>query len=160
MINKFIKAKKIIIFILFPVFLTTFGEFILKSTINTYDSNHKDQKIIVYNNFLCRAPRIHAALPDRLLAVSLESLALMSHPKIALAVSCIFLGGLLWLLAMSKFELSFLYPFLSINYLAIIVGSQLMLGEDVSIFRYFSVFFIIIGLVLISRSPYSEDKKE
>jgi len=62
----------------------------------------------------------------------------------------------LWLIAMSKFELSYIYPFLSLNYVIILVGSQLLLGESVSLLRYGSVLLIVIGLVIISRSPYFE----
>jgi drug/metabolite transporter (DMT)-like permease len=69
---------------------------------------------------------------------------------------CIVAASILWITAMSKFELSFLYPFLSINYLCIIFGSKLFLNESISLNRYISAIFISIGLILISRSPYSE----
>ena len=52
-----------------------------------------------------------------------------------------------------KFQLSFMYPFLSLNYVIIIVGSDLFLGERVAVNRYVSILFIIIGLVIVSRSP-------
>ena len=64
------------------------------------------------------------------------------------AITMITWGGILWLVAMSKYELSFIYPFLSINYISIVVGSQWV--------RYLSVIFIVVGLILISRSPNSE----
>jgi drug/metabolite transporter (DMT)-like permease len=72
------------------------------------------------------------------------------------AITMITWGGILWLVAMSKYELSFIYPFLSINYISIVVGSQWVLGEEVSWVRYLSVIFIVVGLILISRSPNSE----
>jgi drug/metabolite transporter (DMT)-like permease len=72
------------------------------------------------------------------------------------AVTIITLGGVLWLVAMSKYELSFIYPYLSINYISVLLGSQWVLHESVGWSRYVSVIFIVIGLVLISRSPHSE----
>ena len=73
-----------------------------------------------------------------------------------MAIALIFCGGILWLVAMSKFELSFIYPFMSLNYVVIIIGSQLLLNESVSLSRYIAVGFIGVGLFFISRSPYSE----
>ena len=78
------------------------------------------------------------------------------NPWILLGLGSIFVGGVLWLVAMSKFELSFIYPFLSINYVAIVIGSQWILGEEVSLYRYLSIVLIIAGLIFISRSPFSE----
>ncbi len=70
------------------------------------------------------------------------------------------IGGVLWVVALSKYELSFLYPFLSINYTAIVIGSEILLKENVSLWRYLSIIFIIAGLYFISKSPYSEKQKD
>jgi drug/metabolite transporter (DMT)-like permease len=75
------------------------------------------------------------------------------HPIIFLAVSFLIGGSILWLYAMSKYQLSFLYPFLSMNFLIITVGSQFLLHENVSLTRYIAVGLIIIGLIIISKSP-------
>lgn len=72
---------------------------------------------------------------------------------IALAIALIILGGVIWLIALSRYELSFLYPFQTINYIIIIIGSSIILGEQVSINRYISIIFISAGLIIISRSP-------
>lgn len=113
-------------FVILPVLLTSFGEFLLKFTLNA-----------------------QAGLPP---TTMLET---VMNPYIAFAFLMIFGGGIMWLVAMSMFELSFLYPFLSINFLIIVVGSQFLLGESVSMIRYVAVFLIVIGLVFISRSKYS-----
>ncbi len=81
------------------------------------------------------------------------------NPGVLLALATITSGGILWVIAMSKYELSFLYPFMSINYLVIIVGSQLLLKEAVSPFRYLAMGLIVTGLIFISRSPNSESKE-
>ena len=60
------------------------------------------------------------------------------------------------MVAMSKFELSFLYPFMSLNYVIIVISADFILKEDVSLYRYVAIVFIMIGLAIISRSPYSE----
>jgi drug/metabolite transporter (DMT)-like permease len=132
--------KKILIFIILPVFLTTAGELMLKHAINM------------------QAPML--TVQDGSLFSFINSVVQpFLDPFVLACIIAIVSGGALWVIAMSKFELSFLYPFLSINYAAIIIGSQPILGETVSLFRYLSVVFIIMGLVFISRSPYSDNQE-
>ncbi len=75
------------------------------------------------------------------------------HPGVFLAFSLIILGGVMWLYAMSKVHLSFMYPFMSLNYVVILFGSEFGLHESVSWYRYSAVGLIVLGLLLVSRSP-------
>ncbi|RAP32996.1 hypothetical protein DID77_03765 [Candidatus Marinamargulisbacteria bacterium SCGC AG-439-L15] len=126
------KLKKMIAFVFTPILLTIVGEFILKDTVNQLPPLNGVGSILM----------------------------ILQSPGILMGVSLIVIGGLLWLVALSKFEMSFIYPFLSINYVAILVGSQLFLGEEVNLNRYVAMGLIIIGLIFISKSPYSEKSKE
>ena len=140
--------KNIILFILFPVLLTTIGEFVLKFNINKGLETSVSSVTHVEKDLKNKI----AVVSDNLLSVKIQ------WPMVS-AIAMIILGGLLWLVAMSKYELSFLYPFLSINYTAIVIGSQFFLGEEVSFYRYLSIVFIIIGLILVSKSPHSIQEK-
>ena len=125
--------KKILIFILIPILLATCGEFLLKHTIN--------------------------ALPPTDNVIGLMGyIKPFFNPLILLSIITIVSGGVLWLVAMSRFELSFLYPFLSINYIAVVLGSQWVLDEKVVWTRYVAIGLIMVGLIIISRSPYSESE--
>ncbi|MSR88658.1 MAG: hypothetical protein EXS67_03275 [Candidatus Margulisbacteria bacterium] len=73
-----------------------------------------------------------------------------------ISIALILIGSILWLIAMSKYQLSFIYPFMSINFLIITVGSQILLHENVSLYRYLAVMLIIIGLIIISKSPNAQ----
>ncbi len=148
--------KKILIFIMIPVFLTTVGEFILKFNINHLDASPKPHPHI--QHVIDSIPFVSTPMSEKLTDAMMYLTTVAFHPGIVLAIACIVIGGVLWVLAMSKFELSFLYPFLSINYLAIVIGSQFILGESVSIYRYVSIVLIIIGLFFISKSPYSDSQ--
>lgn len=86
--------------------------------------------------------------------------ASLYSPKVLVAIACILLGSIFWLYAMSKYQLSFLYPFMSMNFLVITVGSQVFLNEKVSIYRYLAVGLIIIGLIIISKSKNTEAEKK
>jgi drug/metabolite transporter (DMT)-like permease len=148
--------KKILIFIVFPILLTTFGEFVLKSTINDSQTavlNAKTPAVITSVIYSIPIPKKAANL---LQTTFTTLLFYITNSKIMFSTICILIGGILWLVALSKFELSFLYPFLSINYIFIILGSKFLLHENVGFFRYLSAVLIIIGLIIISQSPYSE----
>ena len=152
--------KRIAIFILLPIILTVSGEFVLKATINDIFST---KTTITTNNTqdikYCQE-KIKPTLNQKIDCILSDLKIFVLNTKIVLSLLAIILGGILWLVALSKFELSFLYPFLSINYLSIIFVSQILLKETVDLYRYLSVVLIILGLVFISRSPYSESEND
>lgn len=128
--------RKFILFIIIPVILTSGGEFVLKHAVNTQSETTSISTMSKSNiDFLASAT------------------VLLENPAIILAFCMIITGGILWLVAMSHFELSFLYPFQSLNLLVVVVGSQVFLGEAVSLYRYIAVLLIMGGLIVISRSP-------
>ena len=73
-------------------------------------------------------------------------------PFVALGISLYFLGVFFWLYALSKVELSFAYPFVSLSYVLVVVLSWLFLGESISLVRWAGVIVICFGVFLISRS--------
>ena len=76
-----------------------------------------------------------------------------------LGLTCVFSASILWIVGMSKFQLSFMYPFMSLNYILIIIGSEFLLKEDVQMNRYISIILILIGLIIISRSQHIKIKE-
>ena len=91
--------------------------------------------------------------------IQIPALGITLTPMILVAMVMIFIGSILWLGAMSQYQLSYIYPYLSINFLIITVGSELLLGEKMSLFRYVAVTLIILGLIIISKSPHSSATK-
>lgn len=77
---------------------------------------------------------------------------LISNIWLWLAILCYGLSILLWMSVLSKVELSFAYPFLSVGYVISAVVGHLLLGENLSAIRIAGVIVICIGVVLISRS--------
>ncbi|MFH1331855.1 MAG: EamA family transporter [archaeon] len=58
----------------------------------------------------------------------------------------------LWLVVLSKLDISYAYPIVSINYVAIALSSKFFFKEKVSLFRWASIFIICFGVVLVSIS--------
>ena len=122
--------KHIFLFIFIPIISSVIGEFILKFTVTGLTIG------LDFNSLLF----------------------LVTEPGILLGVCLIIISAVLWIVGMSKFQLSFMYPFLSINYVVIVVGSEFLLNENVDLSRYCAIILIVIGLMFISRSPYSKIK--
>ncbi len=64
------------------------------------------------------------------------------------------LSALVWLVVLSRASLSFAYPFASLTYVLILVFDKLVLDETVPPLRWAGVAFIIVGIVLVSRTPH------
>ena len=59
---------------------------------------------------------------------------------------------LIWMSVLSKVEVGFAYPFLSIGYIFAAVVGHMAFNEHLSMTRIIGIIFICIGVVLISRS--------
>lgn len=66
------------------------------------------------------------------------------------------ISAMFWMLALSRTSLSFAYPFAALTYVLILLFDRLVLREPVILLRWTGVLFIIIGLVLVSRTGEHE----
>jgi drug/metabolite transporter (DMT)-like permease len=73
-------------------------------------------------------------------------------PFIIIGILIYFLGVFFWLYALSKVNLSFAYPFVSLSYILVVFSSWWLLGESISLLRWTGVMAICLGVFLISRS--------
>lgn len=59
---------------------------------------------------------------------------------------------LIWIKVLSKVELSYAYPMVSLGYVLIVIFSYFILKENVTIIRVIGILVIIIGVVIVSKS--------
>jgi drug/metabolite transporter (DMT)-like permease len=89
--------------------------------------------------------------PDTLVGVVI-SCAL--NPLIVIGLAVTVSGTFFWLIALSRVDLSFAYPFASLNYVFVLAGSWLLLGEALSPVRLIGVLAICAGVCLVARTPH------
>ena len=58
----------------------------------------------------------------------------------------------LHLMALSRVELSFAYPFLSISYVLVLIAGYFLFGESISVARIAGVGLICVGTFFVARS--------
>ena len=91
------------------------------------------------------------------LQLSVDTLLHMAtNPLLILGIAIFGISTLLWLFALAKADLSFAYPFLSLTYLAVLLGGAFLFGDKVTLPRVLGFATIIAGVWIVARS---EQKK-
>lgn len=73
-------------------------------------------------------------------------------PYIPFGFLCFGVSSILWLVVVSKLELSYAYPMVSLGYVIVIIASWWFLGEHLSLLRLVGVALICAGVALVSKS--------
>ncbi len=89
-------------------------------------------------------------LPGQSLIASLWHL--LVNPLFLLGTVLYICATLLWFYLLSRFELSFIYPFLSLTYVASFVMAWLFLGETISVQKLAAVGLISLGILLLTKT--------
>ena len=62
------------------------------------------------------------------------------------------ISSVLWLLVLSKSELSYAYPMIAVGYIVVVFLSWLFLKESLGLLRLSGLALICVGVVLVARS--------
>ncbi|WP_455921242.1 EamA family transporter [Pseudomonas putida] len=76
---------------------------------------------------------------------------LLFDPAIFSGFAAAFLASLAWMAAMTKFELSHAYPFMSLNFVVVLLLSGWLLSEPISLQKVFGVALIVLGTLVAAR---------
>jgi drug/metabolite transporter (DMT)-like permease len=79
-------------------------------------------------------------------------LNLLLTPWVWAAFACTFLAGVMWMLTLSRFDLTYAFPFTGVTFLIILAAGALVFGEHVSIGRIVGTLLVLAGLVVVVRS--------
>jgi drug/metabolite transporter (DMT)-like permease len=85
-------------------------------------------------------------------AVPTIVLRLATSPLVIIGLSCYVLGSFFWLIALSRAQLSFAYPFVGLSFVLIFAASWYFYGESINIWRLAGMVSILIGVLFVSRS--------
>lgn len=77
--------------------------------------------------------------------------SLLFDPAIFSGFVAAFIASLAWMAAMTKFELSHAYPFMSLNFIVVLLLSGWLLGEPLSLQKVLGVSLIVGGTVVASH---------
>ena len=77
---------------------------------------------------------------------------LATEPHIAGGLACYVVSVVVWIMALSRVEVSIAYPMLSIGYVVNALAAWWLFGEAVSLTRLAGIGVIVIGVYIVSRS--------
>ncbi|MDO9399225.1 MAG: EamA family transporter [bacterium] len=116
------------IYIVATICFTVYGQLILKWRIGSY-----------------------GPLPVNFIEKLKFLISLIFDPAIFSGFAAGFLASLAWMAAMTKFDLSHAYPFMSLNFVVVILLSGWFLSEPVTLQRALGVGLIVLGTVVTAR---------
>lgn len=79
------------------------------------------------------------------------ALQLASQPWLWLGIGCYVVSVVVWLLALSRVDVSIAYPMLSIGYVVNALAAWAWLGETMSLGRMAGIGIIIVGVYVLAR---------
>lgn len=77
---------------------------------------------------------------------------LSSNPFILLGLSFYVISVAVWIMVLSRVDVSIAYPMVSLGYVVNAIAAMYLFGEHVSIMRMSGIFVILSGVYLVARS--------
>ena len=75
-----------------------------------------------------------------------------SSPHVLAGLSCYAVSVVVWILALSRVQVSIAYPMLSIGYIVNALAAWALFGESLTAQKLVGIGFIVVGVVLVGRS--------
>jgi drug/metabolite transporter (DMT)-like permease len=73
-------------------------------------------------------------------------------PFVLAGLTCYVVGVALWMLVLSRVDVSAAYPFLSVGYIVAAICGWAFLGEQISVLRIVGIALTCAGVIFISQS--------
>nr|WP_283571208.1 EamA family transporter [Paenibacillus brevis] len=92
------------------------------------------------------------SLPEPFIDKLLFLIKLVFDPFIFSSLLSAFIASLFWMAAMTKFNISYAYPFMSFSYVLVFIFSIFIFKEPITVYKMVGLVFIVIGIIISSRS--------
>jgi multidrug transporter EmrE-like cation transporter len=76
---------------------------------------------------------------------------LFLNPWIIFGVIATLFAGISWMLAMTKFDISYAYPWIGLNFILMLFFGVILFDESINYPKLIGTFLVIAGLITISR---------
>ncbi|HEV8574734.1 MAG TPA: EamA family transporter [Dehalococcoidia bacterium] len=125
------------VFIAVTVLLTGYAQVILKYEINSVPS-----------------------MPSGLPMIGFLVKFTLFRPLVLSAFLSGFVASFAWMAALSRFELSYVYPFMSLNFVFVVALSFLLFGEGMHAYKFVGLAVICIGVLIVSKAPIQPQRPQ
>jgi uncharacterized membrane protein len=116
------------VFILLTIIFTAYGQLIIKQQVNTIGNLPSGWNLIgFYIKFILTRPLVLSGFVSAVLA------------------------SMAWIGALSKFELSYAYPYMSLNFVCVVSLSFLLFKEEINLYKVVGLLVICLGVLIVSK---------
>lgn len=77
---------------------------------------------------------------------------ILLQPWVLSALAATFLSGVCWMVALTKFELSYAFPFTAFNFIVMFFAGAMLFGEDTSLGKLAGTLLVLAGVLCIVLS--------
>lgn len=106
----------------------------------------------VYSQLIIRwQVSLAGPLPENTGDKAMFIMRLLLSPWVISALTATFLSGVAWMMAMTKFEISYAYPWASLNFVFMLAFGVLLFGEQFSMAKLAGSLLIVAGIVVLAR---------
>lgn len=91
-------------------------------------------------------------MPDRLFMKIVFLITQLTNIYIISGFAAAFIAALCWMAAMTKFELSYAYPFMGLNFVLVFLLSSVVFNEQINIYKIVGIALIVLGIYISSKS--------
>lgn len=77
---------------------------------------------------------------------------LFLDPFLISGLASAFVASLFWIAAMTRFEVSYAYPFMSLAFILVLILSALLFKETMTMNKIMGLILIVAGIIISSRS--------
>jgi drug/metabolite transporter (DMT)-like permease len=78
--------------------------------------------------------------------------SLLLNPWVLTGIAASFLAGVAWMLALSKFELSYAYPFVSLIYILVLASGVLLFRDSLTAGKALGTAVIVAGILIVAKA--------
>ncbi len=76
----------------------------------------------------------------------------VTNPQVVIGLMLYFISAAVWLVVLSRVDLSFAYPLLGSSYIVVLFASRFLFNEPITAVRVGGALLISLGVVLITRT--------
>ena len=106
----------------------------------------------VYSQLILRwQVSIAGETPEDFMAKIRFILGLLINPWVLSGIAATFFAGISWMLTMTKFEISYAYPFISLNYILILAAGFLLFNESINASKLTGSLLVILGIIIVAK---------
>ena len=102
--------------------------------------------------FLKKGMLEHGSFEFNLSSILSNALKILLNPLVALGLLTFVISMASHLLVLSRVEISFAMPFLSLAYVIVAVYAYIVFSENLNVYRIAGIGFICLGTILIAKS--------